>query len=136
MKSRFMAGLLAGLALGAAPFSAQAEPGKEVGKQGPAMQVMIDRKSGRKIITDDSERAAPVVSSSAASGITPMADYPERSYAIGKTAAGVEAAVVGTEHHKYLVMSIDENGKRHVDHKSQAQIEAGEFEVSNERGDH
>ena len=131
MKSHQVFGLMAGLAVAVAAASVQAEPGKGAEKKAQAMQIMIDKKTGRKIIPDDSDATAGVYDAAATDST-----YARESYSIGTNDLGNEGAFVGAEHHQTLVMTIDENGKRHIGHKSNAEVEAGDFEVEAGKGDH
>lgn len=131
MKSHQVFGLMAGLAVAVAAASVQAEPGKGAEKKAQAMQIMIDKKTGRKIIPDDSDATAGVYDAAATDSA-----YARESYSIGTNDLGNEGAFVGAEHHQTLVMTIDENGKRHIGHKSTSEVQAGDFEVEDGKGDH
>lgn len=131
MKSHRVVGLMAGLAIAVAAASVQAEPGKGAEKKAQAMQIMIDKQTGRKVIPDDSDASAGALDAA-----TTESAYPMESYSIGTNDLGNEGAFVGAEHHQTLVMTIDENGKRHIGHKSNAEVEAGDLEVETEKGDH
>jgi hypothetical protein len=131
MKSHQVFGLVAGLAVAVTAASVQAEPGKGAEKKAQAMQIMIDKQTGRKVIPDDSDAGAGTLDAA-----TTGSAYSRESYSIGTNEHGTEGAFVGAEHHQALVMTIDENGKRHIEHKSHAEVEAGDLKVEADQRGH
>jgi hypothetical protein len=114
--------------------SAQADPGKgkAKGHSGPAMQIQIDKKTGKKISPDDSAQvsAAAATTAAAASGIMPLESSGARRHADGSV-----SAQLGLRQMKFVTMSIDENGNREVEHQTLGSFEATTQESTANKGE-
>mgnify|MGYP000140306159 CR=1 FL=1 len=114
MKSLTMLGLCLSVGLLLAG-PATAENGKDKPKNAKAMQVQLDKKTGKKLSApDDSEQSvaaadAPIVDTK---GMMPMQSEPLQYHADGSVSARI-----GTENLKFLVVSIDENGNKTLTHQ-------------------
>jgi hypothetical protein len=93
-----------------------ADKGKDKSKNARAMQVMLDKKSGKKLSApDDSEQTAPAAAEAVVDtkGMMPVKAEPPQYHADGSI-----SAKVGTENLKFLVVSIDEDGNKTMSHQS------------------
>ena len=120
MRKRPMLGLCLGVSMALSVVSAQADPGngKAKGHSGPAMQIQIDKNTGKKIRPDDSAQvsaasAAAATTTAAASGLMPLESSGPRQHADGSV-----SAQLGLRQMKFVTMSIDENGNREVEHQT------------------
>lgn len=130
MKSRLFMGLCLTMCLCVMVPGAQADPGK-----GNAVQIQIDKKSGRKIAGDDSVQSAtvaPTTSALADSGLAlmPAVDGPEK-----KGADGSVSVQLGVGHLQYLVMTVGEDGKPVMSHQSAEEIAAGVKPAQTDKGE-
>ena len=120
-----------GVCLLLAGIAAQAED--ENGEPAPAsLRIHIDEKTGKKTLPDESDQvqvatraAAPGAQAAAASreaaalaGISAKLGIPVDSQAPVRNADGSLSARVGLNDMKYLVMTIDKDGKRSVSHRT------------------
>lgn len=113
MKSLTLLGLSLGVSLFLAG-PAVAEKGKDKPKNAKAMQIQLDKKTGKKLSApDDSEQSAeaatPVLDTR---GMMPTKAEPPQYHADGSISARI-----GTENLKFLVVTIDENGNRTLTHQ-------------------
>lgn len=120
MRKQSTLGLCLGLSMALSVVSAQADPGngKAKGHYGPAMQIQIDKNTGKKIRPDDSAQvsaASAVAATTAASdsGLMPLESSGARLHADGSV-----SAQLGLRQMKFVTMSIDENGNREVGHQT------------------
>jgi hypothetical protein len=101
---------------------ALAADGKSNNRSERAVQVHIDKETGKKMAAaDDSnlgateEAAAPIVDTS---GMMPVKSEPAQYHADGSM-----SAKIGTEHLKFLVMTVDENGEKAILHQDSDKID-------------
>lgn len=134
MRKRPVLGLCLGVSMALSVVSAQADPGKgkAKGHSGPAMQIQIDKKTGKKISPDDSAQvsAAAATTAAAASGIMPLESSAARRHADGSV-----SAQLGLRQMKFVTMSIDENGNREVEHQTLESFEATTQESTADEGE-
>jgi hypothetical protein len=112
--------------------SAQADPGNGKAK-GHAMQIQIDKKTGKKITPDDSAplpAAATTTTTAAASGLMPLESSGPRQHADGSV-----SAQLGLRQMKFVTMSIDENGNREVEHQTLESFETTTQESTANEGE-
>lgn len=116
MKSVTLAGLCLGAGLATSATCTLAEPGGEPAhdKTAAAMQIKIDRKTGRKTAQDDSTESTAAAAVTAAPE-TPL--MPERTLPAVTHADGSMSATLGSEALEYLVMHIDEDGSKRLVHE-------------------
>ena len=92
-----------------------ADKGKDKPKNARAMQVQLDKKTGKKLSApDDSEQTAEVAAEAIVDtkGIMPVQADPPQYHANGSM-----SAKIGTENLKFLVVSIDEDGNKTMSHQ-------------------
>ncbi len=134
MKTRPILGLCLGVSLALSAASVQADPGNGKAK-GHAMQIQIDKKTGRKTMPDDSVQTSTETASSVAddSAATFM---PLEGRLLPSNGAGTgQTAQIGLRQMKFMTMTIDENGNRHVDHKTLDEIESDTTESTTAKGE-
>jgi hypothetical protein len=132
MRKRPMLGLCLGVSMALSVVSAQADPGNGKAK-GHAMQIQIDKKTGKKIRPDDSAplpAAATTTTTAAASGLMPLESSGPRQHADGSV-----SAQLGLRQMKFVTMSIDENGNREVEHQTLESFEATTQESTANEGE-
>ncbi|MGD9342093.1 MAG: hypothetical protein PVG76_14225 [Chromatiales bacterium] len=132
MRKRPMLGLCLGVSMALSVVSAQADPGNGKAK-GHAMQIQIDKKTGKKITPDDSAplpAAATTTTTAAASGLMPLESSGPRQHADGSV-----SAQLGLRQMKFVTMSIDENGNREVEHQTLESFEATTQESTANEGE-
>ena len=132
MRKRPMLGLCLGVSMALSVVSAQADPGNGKAK-GHAMQIQIDKKTGKKIRPDDSAplpAAATTTTTAAASGLMPLESSGPRQHADGSV-----SAQLGLRQMKFVTMSIDENGNREVEHQTLESFEATTQESTADEGE-
>ena len=137
MKTRPILGLCLGVSLALSVASVQADPGngKAKGHSGPAMQIQIDKKTGRKTLPDDSVQTSTETASSAADD-SAVAFMPLEGRLLPSSGAGTgQTAQIGLRQMKFMTMTIDENGNRHVDHKTLDEIESDTTESAAAKGE-
>ena len=114
MKSRSLLGLgLSVCLLMAGP--AIADANKDKPKNARAMQVQLDKKTGKKLSApDDSQKSAVAAAESVVDtkGMMPTQAEPPQYHADGSISARI-----GTENLKFLVISMDENGNKTLSHQ-------------------
>ena len=94
---------------------AVADKGKDKPKNARAMQVQLDKKTGKKLSApDDSEQAAAAAAETVVDtkGMMPVQAEPPQYHADGS-----KSARIGTENLKFLVVTMDENGKKTLTHQ-------------------
>jgi hypothetical protein len=114
--------------------TAQADPGNGKAK-GHAMQIQIDKKTGRKTLPDDSVQTSTETASRVAddSATTLM---PLEGRLLPSSGAGTgQTAQIGLRQMKFMTITIDENGNRHVDHKTLDEIESDTTESAAAKGE-
>ena len=114
MKSLILLGLSLSISLLLAG-PAIADKGKDKSKNARAMQVMLDKKSGKKLSApDDSEQTAPAAAEAVVDtkGVMPVQAEPPQYHADGSI-----SAKVGSENLKFLVVAIDEDGNKTMSHQ-------------------
>ena len=134
MKTRPILGLCLGVSLALSVASVQADPGNGKAK-GHSMQIQIDKKTGRKTLPDDSVQTSTETASSVAddSATTFM---PLEGRLLPSSGAGTgQTAQLGLRQMKFMTMTIDENGNRHVDHKTLDEIESETTESAAAKGE-
>lgn len=113
--------------------AALADKGKEKSnnRSEQAVQVHLDKETGKKLgAADDSnlgaakEAADPIVDTS---GLMPVESEPAQYHSDGSM-----SAKIGTEHLKFLVMTVDENGEKAIMHQESDEID---LEATVEKGD-
>jgi len=127
-----MLGLCLGVSMALSVVSAQADPGNGKAK-GHAMQIQIDKKTGKKITPDDSAplpAAATTTTTAAASGLMPLESSGPRQHADGSV-----SAQLGLRQMKFVTMSIDENGNREVEHQTLESFETTTQESTANEGE-
>ena len=132
MRKRPMLGLCLGVSMALSVVSAQADPGNGKAK-GHAMQIQIDKKTGKKITPDDSAplpAAATTTTTAAASGLMPLDSSGPRQHADGSV-----SAQLGLRQMKFVTMSIDENGNREVEHQTLESFETTTQESTANEGE-
>lgn len=132
MRKRPMLGLCLGVSMALSVVTAQADPGNGKAK-GHAMQIQIDKKTGKKITPDDSAplpAAATTTTTAAASGLMPLESSGPRQHADGSV-----SAQLGLRQMKFVTMSIDENGNREVEHQTLESFEATTQESTANEGE-
>lgn len=132
MRKRPMLGLCLGVSMALSVVTAQADPGNGKAK-GHAMQIQIDKKTGKKIRPDDSAplpAAATTTTTAAASGLMPLESSGPRQHADGSV-----SAQLGLRQMKFVTMSIDENGNREVEHQTLESFEATTQESTANEGE-
>lgn len=110
--------------------------GKSNAKGARAVQVQIDKKTGKKIAPDDSDaavQASPTAAAAAASDLSKV--MPAQNSDVKYNADGSMSAQLGSENLKYLVMTIDEDGNRTVNHQTADSIESGPVTKQIESGE-
>jgi hypothetical protein len=105
--------------------------------KGQAMQVKLDKKTGKKISReDDSVEAAKesavdaTVVSAAASGLMPLESSGEKIHADGSV-----SAELGLRQMKFVTMSIDKDGNREVEHQTLESFETTTEESTTDKGE-
>lgn len=94
---------------------AVADKGKDKPKNARAMQVQLDKKTGKKLSApDDSEQAAAAAAETVVDtkGMMPVQAEPPQYHADGSMSARI-----GTENLKFLVVTIDEEGNKTLTHQ-------------------
>ena len=135
MKDKTILGLClsAGLLLTGPTALADNDDGKSNSRSARAVQVHIDKDTGRKTAPDDSNlavQAATVVVPDGASKIMP-AENSDVQY----NSDGSMSAQLGIENLQYLVMTIDEDGERTVSHQSIEDIESNSITTKTDKGE-
>ncbi|MEO0997421.1 MAG: hypothetical protein AAFX58_07865, partial [Pseudomonadota bacterium] len=117
MKSVTLAGLCLGAGLATSATFTLAEPGGEPprGKTAEAMQIKIDRKTGRKTAEDDSTDATAATATATTAPDTSL--MPERTLPAVTHSDGSMSATLGSDAMEYLVMHIDEDGNKRLMHE-------------------
>jgi len=119
-------------------FAAQtiyADPGNGAEKKSArALQIQIDKDTGRKINGSDSQAELSQQAALPTSSVQSSSSS-NRSLSPTVHADGMISAQVGIEQMKYLVMTIDENGQRSISHVSAASIDSGAAPTVNNGGD-
>jgi hypothetical protein len=114
MKSLTLLGLSLGVSLLLAG-PAIADKGKDKPKNAKAMQVMLDKKTGKKLSApDDSEPSAEALGETIVDtrGMMPAKAEPPQYHADGSMSARI-----GIENLKFLVVTMDEDGNKTVTHQ-------------------
>lgn len=133
MKIQSVLGLCLSGSLLLAGQAALADNGKEKSnnRSEQAVQVHLDKETGKKMgAADDSnlgateEAAAPIVDTN---GMVPVKSEPAQYHADGSM-----SAKIGTEHLKFLVMTVDENGEKAILHQESDEID---LEATVEKGE-
>jgi hypothetical protein len=126
MKTRSMLGLSLGACILLAGSAAIADQGngKALGKSAPGVQVHIDRQTGRKIPQDDSAVAelAAVQSDNGLEAVATTTGLAVESQLVQINADGSASAKVGLRDMKFAVITIDEDGRRTLTHKSVSEL--------------
>ncbi len=134
MRKRPMLGLCLGVSMALSVVSAQADPGKgkAKGHSGPAMQIQIDKKTGKRSppTTPPHPAAATTTTTAADSGLMPLESSGARRHADGSV-----SAQLGLRQMKFVTMSIDENGDREVKHQTLESFEATTQESAANEGE-
>lgn len=116
MKIQSLLGLCLGASLLLAGPVALADKGKDKPKNARAMQVQLDKKTGRIMNeADDADLTAKASSAEAvvdAKGIMPTQGEAPQYHADGSV-----SAKLGTENLKYLVLTIDDDGNKTLTHQ-------------------
>lgn len=123
MKFKSILGLCLSGSLLFAGQAALADKGKKKSnnRSEQAVQVHIDKETGKKIgAADDSNLGAKEEASTVVdvSGMMPVESEPAQYHADGSM-----SAKIGTEHLKYLVMTVDENGEKAIMHQNSDEID-------------
>lgn len=124
MKVQTILGLCLSGSLLLAGQSTLADNGKEKSnnRSERAVQVQIDKKTGKKIAQDDADAANAGKTKSVQPAAVPSSQtdllLPAQSEAPVEHGDGTRSARVGQEHLKYLAVSIDENGNKVFTHQS------------------
>jgi len=120
MKIQSILGLCLSASLVLAAPAAMADKGKSKGKSPAAkvqaMQIKIDKKTGKKLSAeDDSDLSAK------AAAAAPLVDakgmMPAQSQAVQRHADGSMSAQLGVEHLQYTVLTIGEDGQQTMTHQ-------------------
>ena len=114
MKSQILLGLSLSISLLLAG-PAIAEKGKDKPKNARAMQVQLDKKTGKKLSApDDSDLSAEAVAETVVDtrGMMPAKAEPPQYHADGSMSARI-----GIENLKFLVVTMDEDGNKTVTHQ-------------------
>lgn len=116
MKINPLLGLCLSTSLLFAGTATMADNGKDKPKNARAMQVQLDKRTGKKLSAPDDSSASVEAAATTAiaedSGVMAVrAESPRFS------ADGSRAARLGTENLKYLVLSVDENGNKTLSHQ-------------------
>jgi len=137
MRKRPMLGLCLGVSMALSFVSAQADNSANGNAKGHAMQIKVDKKTGKKISRDDDSAEVGKVSaadstvvSAAQSGIMPLESSVARHHA-----DGMVSAQLGLRQMKFVTMSIDENGNRDVKHETLESFEATTEESTDDEGE-
>lgn len=137
MEKRTMLGLCLGVSMALSFVSAQADDSAKGKAKGHAMQIKVDKKTGKKISRDDdtvevdkASAADSTVDSLTASGIMPL-----ESSGVRHHADGAVSAQLGLRHMKFVTMSIDESGNREVEHQTLESFEANNKESTADEGE-
>jgi len=137
MKTRFLIGLSACAALAVTAPAAFADNGSKGGKKrGKAVQVQIEKDSGHKISPSDqvsdeaSDQASPTAVISDPRGLMPRRAEPVQYHADGS-----RSIRLGLENLEYTVLTIDDNGKKSMSHRSLKEIEGGLTSDATGRGE-
>lgn len=114
MKIQPVLGLCLGITLLCAAPAAMAD--KDAPKNARAVQVQLDKKTGKKLSApDDSDLSAEIAAAEPivdTKGIMPAAAEPQQYHADGTVSARL-----GTENLEYLVMTVGENGEKSLSHQ-------------------
>ena len=114
MKSRSLLGLCLGVSLLVAG-PAIADKGNDKPKNARAMQVMLDKNTGKKLSApDDSEQTTAAAAETVidTKGIMPTQAEPPQYHADGSMSARI-----GTENLKFLVVTMDADGNKNMSHQ-------------------
>lgn len=114
MKSRSLLGLCLGVSLLMAG-PAIADKGNDKPKNARAMQVMLDKNTGKKLSApDDSEQTTAAAAETVVDtkGIMPTQAEPPQYHADGSMSARI-----GTENLKFLVVTMDADGNKTMSHQ-------------------
>ena len=102
-----------------------------------AVQVHIDKETGRKVSQDDATEAASDAAL-AQSTTVPASQLdlvmPAQSQDLGTNADGVKSARLGQESLNYLTVTIDENGNKEFSHQKSSELEQFSKETPTEKG--
>jgi hypothetical protein len=116
MRSRSLLGLCLSVCLiSAGPAIADNGKSKDKPKNARAMQVMLDKKTGKKLSApDDAAQTAEAAAETVVDtrGMMPVQAEPPQYHADGSMSARI-----GTENLKFLVVSIDEDGNKTLTHQ-------------------
>jgi hypothetical protein len=137
MKTQLLLGLClsAGLLLAGPAAFADNGKGKSNAKGARAVQVQIDKKTGKKIAPDDSDAAVQATPTTAAVAGDLSKVMPAQNSDVKYNADGSMSAQLGSANLKYLVMTIDEDGNRTVNHQTADSIESGPAAKQTESGE-
>lgn len=118
MKIQTLLGLCLSASLVLAAPAAMADKGKDKPKNARAMQVQLDKKTG-KIMNeaDDSDLTAEVAEAETivdAKGMMPVESEAPQYHADGSV-----SAKLGTKHLEYLVLTVDESGEKTLSHQNE-----------------
>ena len=137
MVNRTMLGLCLGVSMALSFVPAQADDSANGKAKGHAMQIKIDKKTGKKVGRDDDSVEVGIASaddqaivSVAAKGIMPLDSSDARKHADGSV-----SAQLGLRQMKFVTMSIDENGNREVEHQTLESFEATKQEPTADKGE-
>lgn len=116
MKIQLILGLCLSASLLLAGPTAMADKGKDKPKNARAMQVQIDKKTGKIMNEATDEAPAPALVEADtivdAKGMMPVDSEPQQYHADGTV-----SAKLGTEHLEYLVLTVGENGEKTLSHQ-------------------
>jgi len=134
MRNTPILSLCLGVSMLFAAHTVYADPGKgSEQKSARAMQIQIDKTSGRKIGASDSDAELNQAASTTVNGLedATSALLANKSLPPVLHADGTLSAQVGTEQMKYVVMTVGKDGQRSFSHTSAESIESGVTPSSN-----
>lgn len=133
--------LVPGLGLSAAlifSFSmalADDDQGRVNSRSAQAVQVYIDKDTGRKTVPDDSAESAATTAAQSFSATVTSGIMPASNQALQQHADGTLSFRLGTESMRFMVLAIGEDGQRTIEHQSLAEFENRDAEPSPDEGD-
>lgn len=132
MKTQTLLGLClsASLVLAAPAAMADKGKGKSEAKKAQAMQIQIDKKTGKKLSApDDSDLSVKPAATEAV--VDTSGRMSVKSQGPQYHADGSISAKLGTENMEYLILKVDEDGKKIISHQTSKEFDAQAGEQQN-----
>lgn len=136
MKAQTVLGLcLSGCLFVAGPAALADKPeNKSNNRSDRAIQVHIDKETGKKIPEDDAAGTAPAAASAPAKSGGESLGMPEKSEAPVRHENGMTSVRLGQDSLKYLTVTVGEDGEKTFQHQSSADMEEQSKETPADKG--